>query len=349
MNENISKSVGILCAARSVFGKYGALHQWLLALDRILRGEATRLAALRQQSIDLPVIGLSFVLFGLAVSYGVCMGVYSGFHPDGPSYMQWLACTIKVPALFFLTLCVTFPSLYVFNALIGSRLYIASMLQLLVAALAVNLAVLASLGPIVAFFSFCTTSSPFMTLLNVLVFALSGILGMVFLLQTLQRLNVMRQIAETTLSQTHQDPQFQQTASGTTAAASEAGMVGPASAMPQTSPPATYSQESNVQNPYNLLSPGPLLAEHSRQKFRLSEEQLPEEPSALDGLRGHVLGRHVKTIFVCWIMTFGVVGGQMAWVLRPFFCSGTQAFVWFAPRGSNFFEGVMHALNILLR
>ena len=36
--------------------------------------------------------------------------------------MQWLATTLKVPALLFLTLAVTFPSLYVFNALVGSRL-----------------------------------------------------------------------------------------------------------------------------------------------------------------------------------------------------------------------------------
>ena len=79
----------------------------------------------------------------------------------------------------------TFPSLYVFNALVGSRLTLRVVLQLLIAALAVNLAVLASMGPIVAFFSFSTTSWPFMVLLNVLVFAVSGVLGMAFLLQTL--------------------------------------------------------------------------------------------------------------------------------------------------------------------
>ena len=85
---------------------------------------------------------------------------------------------------------VTFPSLYVFNALVGSRLTLRVILQLLVASLAVNLAVLASMGPIVGFFSFSTTSWPFMVLLNVLVYTISGLLGMVFLLQTLQRLSI---------------------------------------------------------------------------------------------------------------------------------------------------------------
>jgi hypothetical protein len=91
-----------------------------------------------------------------------------------------------------LTLLVTFPSLYVFNALVGSRLVLTSVLRLLVAALAVTVTVLASLGPIVAFFSVSTSSYPFMVLLNVAVFAVSGFLGMAFLLQTLHRLSLIR-------------------------------------------------------------------------------------------------------------------------------------------------------------
>ncbi len=52
-------------------------------------------------------------------------------------------------------------------------------------------AVLASLGPIVAFFSVSTTSYPFMVLFNVVVCGVSGMLGLLFLLQTLQRLSVL--------------------------------------------------------------------------------------------------------------------------------------------------------------
>jgi hypothetical protein len=41
------------------------------------------------------------------------------------SFMQIPASMLKVPALFLLTLIVTLPSLYVFNALVGSRLTMA--------------------------------------------------------------------------------------------------------------------------------------------------------------------------------------------------------------------------------
>jgi len=128
----------------------------------------------------------------LAMGYGVCMGCFALFKVGGPSGWQLVATTLKVPAHFVLTLLVTFPSLYVFNALVGSRLVLTSVLRLLIAALAVIVTVLASLGPIVAFFSVSTTSYPFMVLLNVLVYAVAGCLGMAFLLQTLHRLSLVR-------------------------------------------------------------------------------------------------------------------------------------------------------------
>ncbi len=167
------------------------MTNWWHDLDRILRGEATRSGALRRGAVEVRPGGLTALLVILAMIYGACMGCFAIFKDGGPSFGQLLASTIKLPALFLLTLIVTFPSLYVFNALVGSRLSLTSLLRLLVAALGVTVAVLASLGPIVAFFSVSTTSYPFMLLLNVLVFAVSGLLGMAFLLQTLHRLSLI--------------------------------------------------------------------------------------------------------------------------------------------------------------
>ncbi len=162
----------------------------LRQLDRILRGETTRLSALRDGVIDLSVRQLSGALLVLGMVYGLCMGLFSVIASGGTSYWQMLATTVKVPALFFLTLLVTFPSLYVFNALVGSRLSLLSMLRLLVAAMSVMLAVLASFGTIVAFFSLSSKSYSFVVLMNVAVFALSGLLGLLFLLRTLHRLTI---------------------------------------------------------------------------------------------------------------------------------------------------------------
>jgi hypothetical protein len=167
-----------------------ALGGWVRELDRILRGDATRPSALRRGQVEVPAGGLTVVIVVLSMTYGACMGCFALFKTGGPSWPQILASAVKVPLLFVLTLVVTFPSLYVFNALVGSRLRAEALLKLLIAAMGVNLAVLASFGPITAFFSLTTESYPFMVLLNVAFFAVSGVLGLAFLLQTLHRLTL---------------------------------------------------------------------------------------------------------------------------------------------------------------
>lgn len=162
--------------------------KWFRQLDSILRGHATRLPLLQDGQFSSPAAGLSVVILALGVTYGLCMGSFAMIRTGGAAYPQFIASAIKLPALFFLTLAITFPSLYVFNALIGSRLSLLSALRLLFAALGVMLATLASLGPIVVFFGISTTSYSFMVVLNVAMATVAGALGLTFLLRTLHRL-----------------------------------------------------------------------------------------------------------------------------------------------------------------
>ncbi|KKL24800.1 hypothetical protein LCGC14_2411700 [marine sediment metagenome] len=280
------------------------------------------------------------------------MGTFAIFSMDEPRYNQLLASTVKVPALFFLTLLITFPSLYVFNTLVGSRLRLPSVLRLLVASLGVNLAVLSSLGPIVAFFSVNTTSHPFMILLNVLVFAMSGLLGMMFLLQTLHRLSVALRQRDDTSSRMFTSPEAQSrqppsdqsapqgadspteasdTAAGEVEAAGQVDAAGAADAADHVDTPAPSAASF-----------------HEGSGEELIWAELAEEPGPLDRLEGHFLGRHVKVVFACWMVIFGLVGAQMSWVLRPFIGSPDKPFQWFCPRESNFFEAVWQSVQDLL-
>ena len=173
--------------------KRNSFYENLYQLDRILRGDATRPEHLRKAEIEIPIVGISLTIICLAIVYGFCMGVFAlvrGFENSAytSALMQTSASMCKVPLLFLLTLVVTFPSLYVFNALAGSKLKMVPVLKLLIASLSVNIAVLASMGPILAFFSLSTPNYSFIVLLNVIVFAVAGIQGLVFLIQTLGRL-----------------------------------------------------------------------------------------------------------------------------------------------------------------
>ncbi|MHC4369974.1 MAG: hypothetical protein ACYSW8_20380 [Planctomycetota bacterium] len=170
--------------------------QWFKQLDEILRGDATRMSSLTDGRIKTPISGLSIAVVLLGVLYGLCVGSFAMIRTGGQAYMQLIAGAIKLPMLFFLTLAVTFPSLYVFNALIGTRLSVVSVVRLLIAALGVMLTVLASLGPIVVFFALSTKNYPFMVLLNVATCTVAGVLGLGFLLRTLDRLVLVQEETE---------------------------------------------------------------------------------------------------------------------------------------------------------
>ncbi len=99
---------------------------WFKQLDQILRGDGARLQDLRENKWEIQSLQLIFVILLLAVVYGFCVGSYSLIQSGGANYWQIIASSIKMPLLFALTLFVTFPSLYVFSALVGSRLSIHS-------------------------------------------------------------------------------------------------------------------------------------------------------------------------------------------------------------------------------
>ena len=250
---------------------------WVRSLDRVIRGELTQPDALRNGTIEQPVGGLALMGVILGALYGVCMGSFSLFQGKSGASLFVVAAFIKTPLLFFLTLAVTFPSLYVFNALVGSRLTLLAVLRLLIVSLTVMLTVLASLGPIVAFFAASTTNYHFMLVLNVVIFSVSGYLGLRYMVVTLQRLS--------------------------------------APLTPET---------TNV----------------------FGETEKPQ--GALD-TNTKIIGQDVRSVFRVWILVFGAVGAQMAWVLRPFIGTPDRAFAWFRLRESNFFEAVFHSLQQLFR
>lgn len=277
----------------------------LFELDRILRGEVTRMESMRESQIRIPVLGISGTIVALAMCYGLCMGAYAlihGFENDlyQRAFAQTFASIVKVPLLYVLTLVVTFPSLYVFNALVGSQLRVMSVLKLLIASLGVNLAVLASMGPILAFFSASTPNYSFIVLLNVVLFSIAGILGLSFLVQTLRRL--------TTVQREPLQPQQ-------------------ASATPEEKDPSS-------------VVPAELLEQQTANRA--------QRFGPLDVVAGVVPGRHVRRVFFCWMIVFGLVGAQMGWVLRPFIGSPNMPFEWFRERDSNFFQAVFHTLQNFL-
>jgi len=153
----------------------------LVTLDHVLRGTFLQRETLARGQVGAPVPTLVRLCLVLGLLYGTALGSYAVFRGADQAWLQIVASSVKVPLLFLLTLVVTFPSLYVFAALQQLPLDVRGTLRLLLLAIVVHLAVIASLGPVFAFFAASTKSYSFMVLLNVAFFAVGGVLGFLML------------------------------------------------------------------------------------------------------------------------------------------------------------------------
>ena len=321
---------------------------WFKHLDRVIRGEATKASALGSGEIEQPVSGLVVIGLGLGAIYGLCMGSYALFQKASMPLLQLIATTIKVPVLFFLTLAITFPSLYVFNALVGSRLSLLSVVRLLVISLVVMLTVLASLGPIVAFFSASTTSYPFMLLLNVVFYSVAGFLGLRCVLVTLDRLSNAIGQAHSTAMETIAGPDRSSNVLAESLAPMTGAVTGesPAGTTGAVAPP---DSRQAAEGPTAFAPPSMDIPALPQNRLAAIYGSQPLAPQGSRSPAVRSTKSDVVTVFRIWIMVFGLVGAQMAWVLRPFLGSPHAVFTWFRPRSSNFFEAVIYALQHLFK
>ena len=108
--------------------------------------------------------------------YGAVMGASHGL-------LQALSSFVKLPILFLVTLVICTPSLYFFNLLFGSKQTLAQNVALILTAMTTTAVLLVSFAPIILFFLLTTSQYEFFKLLNVGVFAISGIMGVLFLRQ----------------------------------------------------------------------------------------------------------------------------------------------------------------------
>lgn len=297
---------------------------WLRQLDELLRGDRTRDDLLRHGTIDLRLRRFVPLAIALGAIYGFFMAWYALFGMREGAFQQAAATMIKLPMLFLLTLGVTFPSLYVFNALVGCKLSFAATMRLLVGAIVINLAVAASLGPILGFFTVSTTSYPFMVLLNVVLLGIGGMIGLSFLLKTLRALaeTERRRRVEEGLLATDQDDRK---------AESPGRHESPV-------PPPIFSEHSS----YRVPSPSDPPTGQTRPPFSPVPPQHSRRPLRDPGLES------ANFIFRIWVIIYALVGAQMGWVLRPFIGSPDIPFTFFRERSGHFFAAVWNSARALM-
>jgi hypothetical protein len=119
----------------------------------------------------------------MLISSLVFMALYGAVMGSTHSLWQALSSAAKLPILFLATLFICAPTLYFFNVLFGSNQSLTQNVALILTAITVTAVLLLSFAPIILFFLLTTSQYQFFKLLNVGIFAISGVMGVVFLSQ----------------------------------------------------------------------------------------------------------------------------------------------------------------------
>ncbi|MBW4564068.1 MAG: actin-binding WH2 domain-containing protein [Mojavia pulchra JT2-VF2] len=122
-------------------------------------------------------------IISLLVCSSIFLAIYGGIIGAYHSWMQALSSAVKLPALYLITLLICLPTLYFSNIIFGSKRSFSQHLVLVLTAVSVTSVLLFSFAPITLFFLITTNNYQFLILLNVVIFSLTGFIGISSLYQ----------------------------------------------------------------------------------------------------------------------------------------------------------------------
>jgi hypothetical protein len=125
-----------------------------------------------RQGVRLPI-----KIISLLVCSFLFLAMYGGIIGASHSWMQALSSAVKLPALYLITLLICLPTLFFANIIFGSKRTFAQHFALILTAISVTSVLLFSFAPITLFFLITTNNYQFLIVLNVIVFSLTGFIG----------------------------------------------------------------------------------------------------------------------------------------------------------------------------
>jgi hypothetical protein len=111
--------------------------------------------------------------------YGIVMGSYH-------SFLQSIVAGFKVTFLFFSAILICFPSFYVIQQVLGSKMTLRQMVFIILSGFVLSSAIAISFAPIVILFQVTGGNYHFLQLLHVGIFIFSGIFGMKLMVDALK-------------------------------------------------------------------------------------------------------------------------------------------------------------------
>jgi len=146
----------------------------------VLQNREEHFEKIAKQEFPKNIIAAQAILICIfTFMYGLIMGSYNGF-------LQALSSGIKLWLLLFVTLTICFPSFYIVQLILGSKITIKQLLVILLSGFVMTTTILLAFAPIVLFFQLSGDNYQFLQLLHVFIFVFAGFFGMRVVLEALK-------------------------------------------------------------------------------------------------------------------------------------------------------------------
>jgi hypothetical protein len=132
----------------------------------------------KEQSNKL-IIYQILIICAFTFLYGIVMGSYH-------SFIQAIVAGLKVTVLFLATLIICFPSFFVIQQVLGSKMTLRQMIVIVLSGFVLTSAIAFSFAPIIILFQITGGNYHFLQLLHVAIFIFSGIFGMRLMIDALK-------------------------------------------------------------------------------------------------------------------------------------------------------------------
>ncbi|MCX6269338.1 MAG: hypothetical protein NTW16_18630 [Bacteroidetes bacterium] len=132
----------------------------------------------RQQS-NMLIFNQIILICGFAFLYGMVMGSYH-------SFLQSVVTGLKVILLFLSTVIICFPSFFIIQQVLGSKMSFRQMIVIVLSGVVLTATIALSFAPIVIVFQVTGGNYHFLQLLHVAIFVFAGIFGMQLMVEALK-------------------------------------------------------------------------------------------------------------------------------------------------------------------
>ena len=146
---------------------------------KIFQNKESYFTGINKQQSNRLIFNQILLICGFAFLYGMVMGSYH-------SFLQSVVTGLKVIVLFLSTVIICFPSFFIIQQVLGSKMSFRQMIVIVLSGVVLTATIALSFAPIVVVFQVTGGNYHFLQLLHVAIFIFAGIFGMRLMVDALK-------------------------------------------------------------------------------------------------------------------------------------------------------------------